>query len=60
MNVRCAACMRMLQPTELAAAMGFPDSHVWPDTSRRNRIHLIGNAVCPPVMRDIVKHLTER
>lgn len=50
--------MRMLQPTELAAAMGFPVSHKWPDASRRERIHLTGNAVCPPVMRDVVKALT--
>ena len=50
--------MRMLQPPELAAAMGFPRSHKWPETARRNRIKLIGNAVCPPVMRDIVAHLT--
>ena len=50
--------MRMLQPTELSAAMGFPENHLWPETSRRNRIHLIGNAVCPPVMCDIVRTLT--
>jgi DNA (cytosine-5)-methyltransferase 1 len=50
--------MRMLQPTELAAAMGFPGAHVWPRTTRRNLIKLIGNAVCPPVMKDIVKTLT--
>jgi len=50
--------MRMLQPPELAAAMGFPSFHVWPETSRRNRIRLIGNAVCPPVMRDVLKTLT--
>lgn len=49
--------MRMLQPPELAAAMGFPRYHIWPETSRRNRIRLIGNAVCPPVMRDVVKSL---
>lgn len=46
--------MRMLQPTELAAAMGFPPSHSWPNASRRERIKLIGNAVCPPIMRDIL------
>jgi DNA (cytosine-5)-methyltransferase 1 len=51
--------MRMLQPPELAAAMGFPSCHVWPETSRRNRIRLIGNAVCPPVMRDVVRTLTK-
>lgn len=50
--------MRMLQPPELAAAMGFPDEHKWPNASRRERIKLIGNAVCPRVMRDVVKALT--
>lgn len=50
--------MRMLQPPELAAAMGFTKAHVWPDCSRREKIKLIGNAVCPPVMRDVVKSLT--
>ena len=49
--------MRMLQPPELAAAMGFPSCHIWPETSRRNRIRLIGNAVCPQVMRDVVRTL---
>jgi DNA (cytosine-5)-methyltransferase 1 len=49
--------MRMLQPSELAAAMGFPRSHKWPDTNRRNRIRLIGNAVCPPVMREVIRTL---
>ncbi len=51
--------MRMLQPPELAAAMGFPRSHQWPDVSRRDRIKLIGNAVCPPVMCAIIRHLTK-
>jgi DNA (cytosine-5)-methyltransferase 1 len=49
--------MRMLQPTELAAAMGFPEYYLWPKTARRNRIKMIGNAVCPPVMQAIVSHL---
>ena len=49
--------MRMLQPTELAAAMGLPASCKWPRTTRRQRIRLIGNAVCPRVMRDVVKTL---
>jgi len=51
--------MRMLQPPELAAAMGFPEHHVWPETTRRERIKLIGNAVCPPVMHAVVKSLLE-
>jgi DNA (cytosine-5)-methyltransferase 1 len=50
--------MRMLQPPELAAAMGFPGNHSWPGISRRDQIKLIGNAVCPPVMCDVVRHLT--
>ncbi len=50
--------MRMLQPPELAAAMGFPENHKWAESSRRERIKLIGNAVCPRVMRDVVKALT--
>ena len=50
--------MRMLQPPELAAAMGFPESHKWAESSRRERIKLIGNAVCPRVMRDVVRALT--
>lgn len=53
--------MRMLQPIrELAAAMGFPGNHWFPQTSRRNRIRLIGNAVCPRVMRDVVRSLTDK
>jgi DNA (cytosine-5)-methyltransferase 1 len=51
--------MRMLQPTELAAAMGFPSDYQWPLASRRERIKLLGNAVCPEVMRDVVAHLTK-
>ena len=49
--------MRMLQPPELAAAMGFPKTYKWPEASRRNKIRLIGNAVCPPVMKRIVQQL---
>lgn len=49
--------MRMLQPPELAAAMGFPSDHHWPESSRREKIKLIGNAVCPAVMRDVVNTL---
>ncbi|MFC1597371.1 DNA cytosine methyltransferase [Planctomycetota bacterium] len=50
--------MRMLQPPELAAAMGFPDNYRWPETNRRNKIRLIGNAVSPLVMKAILEHLT--
>jgi DNA (cytosine-5)-methyltransferase 1 len=49
--------MRMLQPPELAAAMGFPLDYHWPDVTRRERIKLVGNAVAPPVMKAVVEAL---
>lgn len=49
--------MRMLQPPELAVAMGFPENYKWPAMPRRSRIRLLGNAVCPPVMQAIVEGL---
>jgi DNA (cytosine-5)-methyltransferase 1 len=51
--------MRMLQPSELAAAMGFPAYHKLPNVTRREKIKRIGNAVCPKVMRDVVKQLVK-
>lgn len=51
--------MRMLQVPELAAAMGFPKKFKIDQGSRRERIHLIGNAVCPPVMKSVVHQLTK-
>lgn len=50
--------MRMLQVPELKAAMGMPQRFSLGDTTRRNSIRMIGNAVCPPVMRDVIQHLT--
>lgn len=50
--------MRMLQVPELQAAMGMPKKMSFKTGSRRERIKMIGNAVCPPVMRHVVKHLT--
>ena len=50
--------MRMLQPSELSVAMGFPKTYRFPECAmRRDCIKLIGNAVCPPVMRAIVRAL---
>ncbi len=51
--------MRMLQVPELAAAMGFPKKFKLEHGTRRERIHLIGNAVCPPVMRSLIRQLTK-
>ncbi len=50
--------MRMLQPIELRRAMGFPENYVFPEVNKRNRIRLLGNAVCSPVMAAIVRGLT--
>lgn len=51
--------MRMLQPEELKLAMGFGtdfDLNV-ARTTRRDKIKLMGNGVCPPVMEAIVRSL---
>lgn len=53
--------MRMLQPEELKLAMGFGnDFNLNSNTNvtRRNKIKLMGNGVCPPVMENIIKSIT--
>lgn len=50
--------MRMLQVPELKAAMGMPIKMKFEVGTRRDRIKMIGNAVCPPVMRMVVGQLT--
>ncbi len=52
--------MRMLQPEELKAAMGWPRRFKIQHGTRRDRIKMIGNAVCPPVMAVIAKSLLTR
>lgn len=52
--------MRMLQVPELKKAMGFPEAHVLKHGTRRERIKLLGNAVCPPVMEAVIRTLTNR
>ena len=49
--------IRMLQVPELKRAMGFDDDFELPVGSRRDRIRLLGNAVCPPVMKAVVASL---
>jgi len=51
--------MRMLQVPELKKAMGFPDNYNLQRGTRRDKIKLLGNAVCPPVMKAIVETLTK-
>ncbi|MFA6175533.1 MAG: DNA cytosine methyltransferase [Phycisphaerae bacterium] len=49
--------MRMLQVPELQAAMGMPLKMKFESGTRRDRIKMIGNAVCPPVMRSVIQNL---
>ncbi|MEN6290605.1 MAG: DNA cytosine methyltransferase [Methanobacterium sp.] len=52
--------MRMLQPEELKHAMGYNDKYKLDSIeglTRRDRIKLMGNGVCPPVMNAIVRSL---
>jgi len=50
--------MRMLQVPELKKAMGFPEDYRLEHGTRRDKIKLLGNAVCPPVMKAIVEAVT--
>lgn len=50
--------LRMLQVDELKAAMGFTKGYKMKHGSRRDRIKMIGNGVCPPVMKAVVETLT--
>ena len=49
--------MRMLQVPELKRAMGFADEFQLPVGTRRDKIRLLGNGVCPPVMETIIRSL---
>lgn len=52
--------MRMLQVSELRAAMGFSSEYKLDHGNRREKIHLLGNAVCPPVVSKIIATLTAK
>lgn len=47
------AYFRMLEPSEVALGMAFPGDYIWRG-SRRQRVKLAGNAVCPPCARDLL------
>ena len=51
--------MRMLQPEELKVAMGFPETYRLEVGTRREKVKLMGNAVCPPVMKSIVRAISK-
>jgi DNA (cytosine-5)-methyltransferase 1 len=50
--------LRMLQVPELKRAMGVEERFRIELGARRDRIRLLGNAVCPPVMEAVVRSLT--
>ncbi|MGC4100186.1 DNA cytosine methyltransferase [Ferruginibacter sp.] len=51
--------MRMLQPEELKLAMGFEQNYNLniDNITRREKVKLMGNGVCPPVMTSIIRNL---
>lgn len=49
--------MRMLQVPELKRAMGLDDGYQMPVGTRRDKVRLLGNGVCPPVMTAVVGSL---
>lgn len=50
--------MRMLQVPELRKAMGLPASFRFDHGTRRDRIRMLGNAVCSPVMKAVIRRIT--
>lgn len=51
--------LRMLQVPELARAMGFREDLILDGGTRRDRIMILGNGVCPPVMEAVVRTLVD-
>lgn len=51
--------MRMLTRHENRRAMGFRDSYRIPD-DHRLAVHMLGNAVCPPLVREVIKAVAAR
>lgn len=49
--------IRMLQPVELARAMGLPKYHLMQYGTRRDRVKLCGNGICAPVMKQVIKSI---
>ena len=48
--------MRMLTAAENRAAMGFPEGYMLPE-QHKLAVHMLGNAVCPPVACDVIEAL---
>lgn len=52
--------LRMLQVEELRRAMGIPRNYRFEHGTRRDKIKMIGNGVCPPVMEAVIETLISR
>ncbi len=52
--------LRMLQVPELTRGMGFGNDLVLKRGTRRDRVKILGNGVCPPVMETILETLASR
>jgi DNA (cytosine-5)-methyltransferase 1 len=50
--------MRMLTAHENRDAMGFPKTYRLP-AQHRQAVHMLGNAVCPPVARNVIAGVME-
>ncbi len=50
--------MRMLSAQEARSAMGFPEGYQLP-AAHKEAIHMLGNAVCPPVACDVINAIRE-
>jgi site-specific DNA-cytosine methylase len=50
---------RSLTGRELARGMGFPDSYQLPNVARVHLCMGLGNAVSPPVARDLITAVKE-
>jgi DNA (cytosine-5)-methyltransferase 1 len=51
--------LRMLQIDELRLAVIIPSVHRFERGNRRDKIMLIGNGVCPPVMQAVIQTIAE-
>lgn len=49
--------LRMLQVPELMRAMGFDERYRLTTGTRRDKVKLLGNGVCPPVMKAVIETL---
>lgn len=49
--------IRMMQLPEISRAMGLPTGFKFPEGTRRDKIKICGNGVCPPVIRRVISSM---